>query len=223
MDLPSIQLIQSRAEALAERIGLHSPDPAAVTLVAVTKGFEVELARRALGAGLSDLGENYAQDLRAKAEQLAKETVSQAPRWHFIGGLQRNKIKTLAGVVTLWHTIDRLALVNELAKRAPGARMLVQVNTTGEAAKSGCDPSDAPGLVEAAREVGLSVEGMMTIGPTDASLDPRPGFSMLRELAERCEVVELSMGMSNDFELALSEGATIIRLGSALFGSRPSR
>lgn len=223
MDLPTVPTVQRRAEEVADKIVRHSPNPTLVSMVAVTKGFDVELARRALQAGLVDLGENYAQDVVAKNRELATDGLEHTPRWHFIGGLQRNKVKTLAGVVSLWQTIDRQALVDELAKRAPGARMLVQVNTTGENAKSGCDPTETPALVDAARSAGLTVEGLMTVGPTDTSIDPRAAFAQLRQWAERCEVPQLSMGMSNDFELALEEGATIIRLGSALFGSRPSR
>ena len=146
--------------------------------------------------------------------------------WHFIGGLQRNKVKQLGSLVSLWQSIDRSSLVTELATRVPGARMLVQVNTSGEEAKSGCDPDQTGELVGQARQAGLDVAGLMTVGPTPtegATPDPRPSFEMLRRLGEQYEVDELSMGMSGDFELALAEGATIIRVGSVLFGPRPPR
>jgi uncharacterized pyridoxal phosphate-containing UPF0001 family protein len=139
-----------------------------------------------------------------------------------IGGLQRNKVKLLAGTIHLWQTVDRASLVDEIAKRGPGDQILVQVNTTGEGQKSGCEPAAAAGLVEQARRAGLVVRGLMTVGPTSASSDPRPAFELLRSLALRCEVDELSMGMSNDFELAVKEGATMVRVGSALFGPRPT-
>ena len=224
--LPSVEqiaanarLVQDRVEAANRDAGLGAERP--VTLVAVTKAFPPELAVAALAAGLVDLGENYAQELVAKAAVVA--ATAYRPRWHFIGGLQRNKVKQLAGSVALWHSVDRSSLADEIGRRAPGAEVLIQVNTTGEAQKSGCEPTGAEQLVEHARSAGLDVRGLMTVGPTAAGADPRPSFSQLRELALRCEVAELSMGMSGDFELAVAEGATIIRVGSILFGDRPPR
>lgn len=196
-----------------------------VTLVAVTKTFPIGHVEAALAAGQIDLGENYGQELEEKAATAAERGL--APRWHFIGGLQRNKVKRLAGSVWLWQTVDRPSLADEIAKRDPGARILVQVNTTDEEQKSGCRPDDAPGLVDRGRELGLDVRGLMTIGPTapggSGAGDPRPAFQRLRRLAESCEVPELSMGMSGDFELAVAEGATMIRVGSAIFGPRSPR
>ncbi len=215
--LPTVETIRERALEVGQRIEAVA-DGRNVTMVAVTKAHPVELAVRAVSAGLVDLGENYAQELAAKAPVLAG---GGEHRWHFIGGLQRNKVKLLAGSVALWQTVDREALAVEIAKRAPGAAVLVQVNTTGEQQKSGCEPRHAPHLVGAARAVGLDVRGLMTVGPTDPSLDPRPCFAALRTLAERLELPELSMGMSADFELAVAEGATIVRVGSVLFGARP--
>ncbi|MEM7273476.1 MAG: YggS family pyridoxal phosphate-dependent enzyme [Actinomycetota bacterium] len=217
---PPSEVLAARVAELRERIGSAGGDPDRVTIVAVTKTFPVEFARAAVDAGLLDLGENYAQDLAARAEEAA--AIGLTPRWHFIGGLQRNKIKLLAGRVALWQTIDRDVLVTELAKRDPGARILIQVNTTGEQQKSGCAPGDARELVEQARAAGLDVAGLMTVGPTGGA-DPRPAFDALRELGARCEVAELSMGMSGDYELAVAAGATMIRVGSVLFGPRTPR
>ncbi len=223
--LPTVADVMARAESVRARITDAGGDPDRVHLVAVTKAFPPELVPVALDAGLRDLGENYGQELTSKAEWLsAQRSEGDArPRWHFIGGLQRNKVKHLAAHVHLWHSIDRLSLVDEIAKRAPGAAILVQVNTTGEGAKSGCDPSEAPLLVDRGRELGLEVRGLMTVGPTDTTLDPRPSFTALADLADRLDVAELSMGMSGDLEAAVAEGATMIRVGTSLFGPRQRR
>ncbi len=234
--LPSVESIRERAVEVGQRIEAACTEPREVLVVGVTKAFPAELSRRALQAGLVDLGENYAQELAAKCGELGFAGQAAgvggeggdigsvpAPRWHFIGGLQRNKVKLLAGKVDLWHTIDRISLIDEIAKRCPGDGILIQVNTTGEAQKSGCDPSEATTLVEHARSVGLDARGLMTVGPTDAATDPRPSFDALRELAERCGVRELSMGMSGDYELAVAAGATMVRVGSVLFGPRPPK
>jgi uncharacterized pyridoxal phosphate-containing UPF0001 family protein len=141
---------------------------------------------------------------------------------HFIGRLQSNKVRQLAGVVDVWETIDRPALVTELARRAPGATILVQVNTTGEPGKGGCPPDDVAALVEAARAAGLVVDGLMTVGPTVGGAEAaRPGFRTTRRLLDRLGLATCSMGMSDDLEAAIEEGATRVRLGTALFGPRP--
>lgn len=177
----------------------------------------------AAAVGLVDVGENYAQELVAKAAELGREPGSPGEqlRWHMIGALQRNKVKKLAGVVAVWQTVDRASVAAEIGKRDPGARVFVQVNVTDEAQKSGCSVAEAPALVDRCRELGLETSGLMTIGPTDGS-DPRPGFALLRAMAERLELAELSMGMSGDLEAAVAEGSTMIRVGSALFGPRPT-
>ena len=216
-------VIASRLAEVRERI-----DAAAggrnVLVVGVTKAFGPELWAEATAAGLTDLGENYAQEVEAKVAATGwdRRPPGERPRIHFIGGLQRNKVKRLAPVVHLWQTIDRGALIDALASRVPGARMLVQVNTTGEDQKSGCRPGEVEGLVERAIGAGLEVRGLMTVGPTDPDLDPRPGFAGLRALADRLDLPEVSMGMSGDFEMAVAEGATMVRLGSVLFGARPA-
>lgn len=216
------ELIRKRAAEVRARVAAAGGDLENVTLVAVTKAFPFEMVLNALQAGLIDLGENYAQELDAKARQLDSAPLEGVDcRWHFIGGLQRNKVRLLVGRVQLWHSIDRASLIEEIAKRSPGARILVQVNTTDEEQKAGCSEELAPQLVDQARELGLFVDGLMTIGPTDSEIDPRPSFAALRQLAQKCGVYELSMGMSGDYELAVEEGSTMIRVGSALFGPRP--
>lgn len=217
------ETIRARALEVRQRIEAAGDRHGRVTLVAVTKSFPPELALRALAAGLVDLGENYAQELVAKAQLVTESELATEvwPRWHFIGGLQSNKVKLLAGVVHLWQTVDRSSLVDAIARRAPGAAVLIQVNTTDEPQKSGCQPGEAASLVDHGRQLGLDVRGLMTIGPTSPGIDPRPAFQLLRQLGEQCQVAELSMGMSSDYEAAVAEGSTMVRIGSALFGSRP--
>lgn len=193
-----------------------------VQVVAVTKTFPAEAAALAVRVGLLDLGENYGQELEVKAPAVASLLNSDdpTPRWHFIGGLQRNKVKRIAPFVSLWQTVDRVDLATEIAKRAPGASVLIQVNTTAEQQKSGCRPPEAAMLVQSAGTLGLDVRGLMTVGPTDGS-DPRPAFAELRSLADRLELVECSMGMSGDVAAAVAEGSTMVRVGTRLFGPRP--
>jgi PLP dependent protein len=186
-----------------------------VTLVVVTKTVPDERVREVLAAGATDLGENRAQDLVARASALPPEP---RPRWHFIGQLQRNKVRMLAGIVDLWHSVDRPELAEPLARHAPAARVLVEVNLSDEPQKGGCRPEAAPALVDRLREAGLVVEGLMTV-PAAAG-DPRPTFAGLRGLAGELGLPELSMGMTADYEAAIGEGATIVRVGSAIFGPR---
>jgi len=202
------------------RIATAGGDPDRVTVVAVTKGFGPEAPRAAIEAGIVHLGENYAQELVAKAAVIGEEA---APVWHFIGGLQRNKVRLLAPHVGLWETIDRVSLGAEVAQRAPGAAVLVQVNISGEAAKSGCLPADAADLVATLRDQGLAVRGLMGVAAAGDLDRARAQFGGLAELASALDLAELSMGMSADLEAAVAEGATIVRVGTALFGPRPPR
>lgn len=216
--------IAAALAGVAERIDARRQPDQDVQIVAVTKRFPAEVAAAAVAAGCRDLGENYGQELLAKADavdDLLTGSGIDPPRWHMIGPVQRNKVKKLVGRVRLWHTVDRVSLAGELARREPGAPVLVQVNTTGEASKSGVDPADLGGLVHAAGELGLEVRGLMTMGPTDPSLDPRPAFALCRRLADELGLDDCSMGMSGDFEVAVDEGATIVRIGSLIFGPRP--
>ncbi len=191
--------------------------PGAVRIVAATKTQPPARVAELLRAGLNDLGENRAQELTAKVAGLAGIEGLPPPTWHFIGQLQRNKINQLAPSVTWWHSVDRPVLAEALATRVPGARMLVQVNVSGEPQKAGCEPKDTARLVDHARSFGAEVVGLMTVA---AVADPRPGFARLRGLAEQIGLPELSMGMSGDFVEAIAEGATIVRLGTTLFGAR---
>lgn len=223
--MPTSAEVAAAADRVRERIAAAGGDPGQVRLLAVTKGFPVDVARTALAAGLLDLGENYAQDLEAKARLLAGSEPS--PRWHFIGRLQRNKVKLLAPHVSLWESIDRLELGQEVARRAPGAAVLVQVNPLAEAQKGGCPPDDVPHLVGALQDEGLDVQGLMAVGPTPgegaSAGTAADAFGVVARLADALELRERSMGMSDDLEAAVAAGSTLVRVGRGLFGDRPPR
>jgi PLP dependent protein len=187
-----------------------------VAILPVTKAFDREAIDAARACGCTAIGENYAQELLAKRDACAGLEV------HFIGQLQSNKVRQLAGLVSVYETVDRAKLAHEIARRAPGARVMVQVDTAGEAGKGGCPLDDVDALVAEARRVGLDVVGLMTVGPTVGGPEAaRPGFRAVRAMADRLGLVECSMGMTADVEVAVEEGSTQIRVGSALFGPRP--
>jgi PLP dependent protein len=216
------RLAQVRAE-LARR----APQP--ITIVAVTKGFGTDAIRAALDAGLADIGENRVQEAVQKQEELGDRSQGLGIRWHLIGHLQRNKARVVAGRFDLVHSLDSLELARELDRRSPAPqRVLLQVNVAREAQKSGCAPEDAAML---ARQITalehLRLEGLMTLAPLTDDVDvQRRTFRGLRDLRDRIKEDEglwlptLSMGMSDDYASAVLEGATVIRLGTALFGPR---
>ena len=212
------------AVGIAERLtGLRAELPAGVTLVAVSKTQPAAAIREAYAAGQRDFGENYAQEWREKADALADLPDL---RWHFIGGLQTNKVKYLAGRIAFVHTVDREELARELSRRfgqkGAVARVFLEVNTGGEASKAGCAPEHAPALAAAIRALpAVELVGVMGIPPPED--DPRPHFRTLRALREALGVRELSMGMSGDWRVAIEEGATFVRLGTAIFGARPPK
>jgi PLP dependent protein len=218
--VPSVEEVRTRLHEVRTRIERAGGDPELVTICAVTKGFDVEVARVAIEAGLVDLGENYAQELVAKADALS--VTHPDARWHMIGSLQRNKVRRLAPHVHCWQTVDRGALGEEIAARAPGAQVLLQVNVTDEAGKGGISPSEVPELADRLRTLGLDLRGLMAVGPTDAGVDPKPGFDLVRRLADQLGLPVRSMGMTRDLEAAIAAGATMVRVGTALFGSRPA-
>lgn len=218
---PDPVVLAERVAVVRRRIAAAGGDPDAVTLVAVTKGFGPEVALAAAAAGLVDLGENYAQELVAKAPVLAD--AGHRVRWHAIGRLQRNKVRSLAPVVALWQTVDRADLGEEIARRAPGAAVLVQVNVSDEPQKGGCAPADTPELVARLVDAGLDVRGLMTVGRTGTPQQAAGGFELLSSLADRLALPVRSMGMSGDLEPAVAAGSTMVRVGGALFGPRPPR
>ncbi len=208
----------ARLADLRARIAAAGADPVDVTVVAVSKGHGGGAAVAALDAGLTDVGENYAADLVATAAAVA--TRGRRARFHFLGRVQRNKVKSLADVVDLWQGVDRRAAGQEIARRRPGAAVLVQVNLSGEPAKNGCRFDETAALVDDLREMGLDVRGLMGVGPAGHPEDARPGFRALVARAERLGLPERSIGMTDDFEVAVAEGATMIRVGTGLFGPR---
>jgi uncharacterized pyridoxal phosphate-containing UPF0001 family protein len=230
------ELVAERLAQVRDRIAKAGASPSSVRVVAVTKGFGSEAVEAAVGAGLLDLGENYAQELLSKAS-----TAPSGVRWHFLGGLQRNKLGRLAPHVHLWHGLDSVEGAIALARRRPAAAVLVQVRAQGagesdrpgegnlagdggpvRAPRHGASVSEVPALVESARAAGLDVRGLMAVGRAHAAREEaRRTFRDVAGLASTLGLSEVSMGMSADFELAVAEGATIIRLGRALFGDRP--
>ncbi len=212
--------VRRRITAAAERAGR---DPAEVTLVAVAKLHPVEAIRSAILAGVTDVGENYAQELQAKAAALEGTGV----RWHFVGRLQRNKAGVVVAVRALVHSLASLPLAQALGRRAHAAgtvaRALVQVELDQRPAAHGVRPADLDGFVRAARAVeGLEVAGLMVMpAQTPDPAAARPLFRRAATLARDLGLGQLSMGMTDDLEVAVEEGATMVRIGTAVFGPRP--
>lgn len=212
--------IARRYHGVRSRLDVVSSD---IVLVAVTKTLPADSWASVVRAGGRDVGENYAQELGAKSRDFSDRFPDLSrPRVHFIGRLQSNKVRGLADVVDLWQTVDRASLIDEIARWAPGAHVLVQVNATGEADKGGCPLESVAELVRYGRERGLVVDGLMTVGPTDG--DPertRRAFETTAEIADRESLAVRSMGMSGDLDTALANGSTMVRVGSTIFGDRP--
>lgn len=227
-------MISANVKVIRERIARCCDrtrrDPGEITLVAVAKTFPAEMVRDVVQSGVGDIGENYVQELLQKRAALVDEEI----RWHFIGHLQSNKARVLAPFAHLIHAVDSTGLAQELDRRAREAGrvldVLVEVNTTGEGSKFGVRPDSAEALVRSMQPfLNLRIAGLMTIGPFLP--DPersRPMFRALRELRDSIAAVQqgnvtmrhLSMGMTGDFEVAIEEGATIVRIGTAIFGRR---
>ncbi len=217
-----LEAVRRRIERAAARVGR---DPQEVTLLAVGKRHPLSAIEALRAAGQRDFGENYLQELRDKARALPD---GPPVRWHAIGPVQRNKARYAARLAHVVHTVSGVTLAEELSRRAEAAGraldIYVQVNLAGEPQKAGVPPEALDGLLEACRALpALRLRGLMTLPP--ASPDPeasRPWFRRLRRLAETHELAGLSMGMSADLEVAVEEGATVVRVGTALFGPRPS-
>lgn len=209
--------VLERLARVSARIAAAGRNPDEVAIVAVTKGFGVEVCREALAAGLHVLGENRVQ------EALSKMEVIEGARWHLIGHLQTNKVKQAAGRFALIQTIDSARLAEAIARHAPHQSVLVEVNIAREPQKSGVSPDQALELIKTVAGL-LELQGLMGMGPSTG--DPKPAFEELRALHDEAEqrvgkgLPVLSMGMSGDFEAALAAGSTMLRLGQALFGPR---
>lgn len=222
-----IETIERDIAEIAERVGRTPED---ITLIAISKGHALGALRDALEVGQTALGESYVQEWQSKSEELSEDSVD----WHFVGGLQSNKIRYLVDNVGLIHSIDRKKLMKEVNKRADNPqRILIQVNVSGEGSKSGCEPQLAEQLVEYALEAErVHPVGLMTIPPLHAGEEEtRQYFRTLRELRDDIQdalsdlagiedFCELSMGMTADYPLAIEEGATLIRVGTGIFGPR---
>lgn len=227
-------MIKSNLEGINARISKAAVacgrDPESVRLVAVSKTVPSERVREAIDAGVTILGENYVQEARDKIDALDSCPVS----WHFIGHLQSNKAKIAVKLFDLIHSVDSLKLAAELDKQAKKLnkvqKILVQVNIAQEATKSGLPEQDTPQLIkEISRLENLAIKGLMTMPPYfNAPQRVRPFFKALRKLRDRIKKLqlpavsldELSMGMTGDFEVAIEEGATLVRIGTAIFGER---
>jgi len=224
----NITSLEARLEAVCTRVGRKRDE---ITLVAVTKTFGADVIREAMKAGLKDFGENYVQELIAKNQELS----GLFPRWHFIGHLQSNKVKYVAPFIHMIHSVDSIRLAGEIDKRGEGCGrtldVLVEVHSTDEATKSGVIPEETIDLVKRMAELPhLRVRGLMTMGPfSEDPNDSRRSFRRVAELARKIEqegiegvsMRTLSMGMTADFEVAIEEGATMVRIGTAVFGERP--
>jgi len=209
------ELVATRLHEVRQRI--ERAGGVGVAVLPVTKTFPVEACYAAHRAGCGAVGENYAQEVVAKFGEVRPPFGV-----HFIGQLQTNKVRSLAGIITVYETVDRASLVREIAKRAPGATVLVQVDTSGEPGKGGCPLQAVPELVDLAVAEGLDVRGLMTVGPTVGGPEAaRAGFRAVRTMLDRLGLPVLSMGMTDDLEVAVQEGSTQVWVGSALFGTRP--
>ncbi|MGY2128042.1 YggS family pyridoxal phosphate-dependent enzyme [Blastococcus sp. SYSU DS0617] len=222
----NLRAVRDRIDAAARAAGR---DPATVALLAVSKTWPATDVRALAGLGQSDFGENRAQELVGKAAELADLPV----RWHFIGQLQRNKAAAVARLGAVVHSVDRMSLAQALSRAGEAAERVVEVflqvdlgGPEGElGARGGADPAELPGLADAVAELpGVRLRGLMAVAPRGVA--PAPAFARLAELAGRVRTdhpgaVELSAGMSGDLEEAVAAGATIVRVGTALFGRRP--
>ena len=191
-------------------------------VVAVTKGFGPEAVVAAHAAGLHAIGENYADELVAKAAQLEEEAASAPTQWHFLGAIQRNKVARLAPVVGVWQSVARAEEGARIARLAPGATVLVEIDTTGLPGRNGCAPDGAPALVSHLRDAGLDVRGLMTVAAPDPEA-AKSAFETVRRMADDLGLPERSMGMTDDLEAAVRAGTTMVRIGRALFGDRPAK
>lgn len=213
------QEIAERLASVRERISRTGRNPDEVVIVAVTKGFGAETCMSALEAGLKILGENRVHEAKLKMDAVPNA------EWHLIGHLQTNKVRQAAGRFSLIHSVDSVRLAGELARAEPAQAVLVEVNVAREAQKHGADPDRALESITAVSSL-LELRGLMAMGPSEG--DPAPAFRELRRLRDQAEqrlgrsLPVLSMGMSGDFEAALEAGSTMLRLGQALLGPRPS-
>jgi pyridoxal phosphate enzyme (YggS family) len=208
--------VRDRIERAAIRAGR---DPHSITLIAVTKVFPASAIREAYEAGVVDFGENYVQEFESKEPEVRDLA---GARFHLIGHLQSNKVKRAIELFQVIETVDSAKLARRLDETAQPLDIMLEVKLSTEEAKSGADPAELPALIESVRaSKKLRLLGLMTVPPwTEDAEQSRPYFRRLSELGSRFGLPHLSMGMSHDFEVAIEEGATFVRIGTALFGKR---
>jgi len=214
----NLERIKERIARAAARAGRS---PAEVTLVAVSKMQELSAIREAVSIGITDIGENWVQEAGPKVVTLREEGLH--PTWHMIGHLQSNKAKAAVGLFDVIESVDTIHLAETISRLASRpVPVLIEVNVAGEATKSGIGPEEVAEMVARARALpNLQVLGLMTIAPMVADPEQvRPVFRQLRDIARKLDLQHLSMGMTDDFEVAIEEGATIVRIGRAIFGQR---
>jgi hypothetical protein len=218
---PRLAAVRARIAAACERAGR---DPASVTLIGVSKTHPAAAVVEAYGEGLRDFGENRVQEAVPKIDEVRRLLGgSPMPAFHLIGHLQTNKVRAALGAFSLIQSVDSPRLLAVIARSTDGiSRVLIEVNVSGETSKFGIEPGYLPGVLREARLLGgVNVEGLMTVAPlADDPEEARPVFQYLRALAHENGLSTLSMGMSDDFEVAIEEGATHVRIGRAIFGER---
>ena len=217
-----VETVAGNLEVVRRRIDAAGGDRHAVQVVAVTKTFGEAAVRAALHAGLTDIGENYADELVGKAIALAAhpEPGVAAPRWHYLGAVQRRHLGPLAAVVTVYEGVDRLEEGEAIARRRPGASVLVEVDTTARTGRGGVAPGEVAALVTALAGLDLAVRGLMTVAPPGAGAEAATAFEIVGRLRAELGLAEASMGMTEDLELAVAAGSTMVRVGRGLFGPR---
>jgi uncharacterized pyridoxal phosphate-containing UPF0001 family protein len=208
--------VEAALARIRDRIAAAGGDPAAVSVLAVTKGFGADAVTASLAAGLPAVGENYAAELADKFAELD----GAGARWHFLGAVQRNKVPRLAPLVDCWQGVARLEEGAAIARHRPGAAVLVQVAVSDVPGRNGVVPDKVPALVAAVGDLGLDVRGLMVVAPAEPTA-ARRAFAVVRRLADDLSLPERSMGMTEDLEAAVAEGSTMVRIGRALFGPRP--
>jgi pyridoxal phosphate enzyme (YggS family) len=221
IDPAVVEAIRARLDVVVDRIRRAGgePGPSGVRIVAVTKHHDASVAAAVVAAGLADLGESYARELADKAVAVAATDVA-TPRWHFIGQLQTNKVRVVAPHVHLFHSIDRSSLIAAVARRVPGAAVLIQVDLAEAPGRGGCAFGELDRLVAEAVDAGLDVRGLMGVAPLAPEVEVARSFGALRRAVDRLGLAECSMGMSQDLEVAVAEGSTMVRIGTALVGAR---
>jgi hypothetical protein len=214
----TVRRVSANLAALRARIASSAPDVEGVRIVAVTKTFGAEMVRCARAVGLGDVGENYVDELSEKRAATSDVEVT----WHYLGALQSNKIAQVTKVADVLCGVSRLKEIDKIAAHRPGMAIYVQVDFTSAAGRNGAAPGDVASLVARARELELDVRGLMTVAPLDAEL-ARRAFTATDLLASDLGLVERSMGMSDDLEIACRCGSTEVRVGRALFGPRAKK